>query len=142
MLSRLKNADGASEATSQVDVNELGPVRGWLSFSHGQKNSEQEARSLRTTLRYLLYFRPFGFGGDEDRDIGVGVFPKREESVVLGAGFVGVARKRQGTRELGVGQGDDRAVEDEARVVQNFLKLGGGFAALAILQVSFSAHVN
>jgi hypothetical protein len=61
-----------------------------------------ETRKQRA-LRYLLYFGAFGFRSDEDGDFRVGVFPEGEESVVLGAGFIGFARKRQGTRELGVG---------------------------------------
>src|SRR5208337_4873040 len=47
----------------------------------------------------LLQFREFGFGGDKNGDVGIGVFPKRYEGLILGAGFLGIAGKNAGARE-------------------------------------------
>jgi hypothetical protein len=35
----------------------------------------------------LFQVRVFGFCSDEDGDVGVGIFPKREEILIGGAGF-------------------------------------------------------
>jgi hypothetical protein len=85
--------------------------------------------------------RVFGFGLLQDRDVGVGVFPKREEVFVGGerpdAGSIGI-RSLRGSRLQGIGashaqmrQGSRPTVPDDSAVVDDLLKLGSGSTALS-----------
>jgi len=93
-----------------------------------------------------LQLRVLRFGLLQDWDVGVGVFPEREEIFVGGestdAGGIGV-RSLRCSRLQGVGtshtqmrQGSRPAVPDDAAVIENLLKLGGGFLALPGCRVS------
>jgi hypothetical protein len=46
----------------------------------------------------LLQFAVFGFGGDEEWNFGIGVFPEREEVLIGDAGFGCVAFEGVGAR--------------------------------------------
>src|SRR5580704_12563245 len=96
--------------------------------------------------------RVLGFGLLQDRDVGIGVFPEGEEvfvgSEVSDAGGITI-RSLRGSRLQGVGAGYSQmrqrsrpTVPDDAAVVENFLKLGGGSAALPSCQVCLSANVR
>src|SRR5208282_2518477 len=83
---------------------------------------------------------------------GVGVFPEVEEIVVGGegvnAGGFGIrALRRSRLQGIGASHAKTRqrsrpAVPDDAAVVENLLKLGGGGTALSGCQVCFSAYVH
>jgi hypothetical protein len=79
----------------------------------------------------------------EDGDVGVGVFPKREEMLICRSGLGRVARERGATRQTQVG---NRIVQSPIRmepgttptgalVIQDLLELGGGFRALMQTQI-------
>ncbi len=94
----------------------------------------------------------FGFGLLQDGDVGVGVFPEREEIFVGGKGSdasgIGI-RALRGSRLQSIRpchsqmrQRSCPAVLDDAAVVENLLKLGGGSVALSGCQMRLSANVN
>ena len=83
---------------------------------------------------------------------GFGVFPEREEIFVgserTDAGGIGI-RSLRGSRLQGVGtsysqmrQRSRPAIPDDAAVVDNFLKLGGGSITLSGSQICLSAYVH
>ncbi len=89
----------------------------------------------------LLQLRVLRLGFLQDGDVGVGVFPEGEEIFVGGerpdAGGIGI-RSLRGSRLQGVGASHSQmrqrsrpAVPDDAAVVENLLKLGGGCTALS-----------
>ena len=63
-------------------------------------------------------------------NVRVGILPEREESLILAAGFRGIYFPGIGSSELKMGQGTRGGVPDDAAMVDDFLKLGGGFEAL------------
>ena len=73
----------------------------------------------------LLQLGVLGFGGDEDGDVGVGVFPEGEEILIGGAGLGGIARESVGTGQAEMGECTQRAVDHDAAVVDKPLKLCG-----------------
>src|SRR5437667_303588 len=103
-------------------------------------------------MSLLLQLRVLRLGFLQDGDVGVGVFPEREEVVVGGersdAGGVGI-RPLRGSRLQGIGasysqmcQRSGPAVPDDPAVVENLLKLGGSSTALSGCQVCFSAYIG
>ena len=89
----------------------------------------------------LLEFGEFGFGGEEEGDFGVGVFPKGEEIFVGGEGAdasgVGIGAggifglERVGASDTEVSERAGPAIPDDAGVVDDALKIGGGGGAIA-----------
>src|SRR5271156_5617248 len=100
----------------------------------------------------LLQLGVFGFGGDEDGNVGVRVFPEREEILVGGerphAGGIGIRALRGfrlrsvRTSHAQMRQRSRPAVPDNAAVVENLLKLGSGSAALSGCQVCLPAYIH
>jgi hypothetical protein len=78
----------------------------------------------------------------QDGDVGVGVFPKREEILIGRFCLGGVALQGVGVGKSTVSQSSDRFVAHNAAMVEDFLELGGGFAALMSGQVGVSADVE
>ena len=62
----------------------------------------------------------------EDGDAGVGVFPQREEILIRGAGFGGVALQHIGAGQAEMGERAGRTIPQEAAMVEDFLEFGGG----------------
>jgi len=98
-----------------------------------------------------LQCRVFRFGLFQDGDVGIGVLPEGEEISAggegAGAGRIGI-RSLRGSRLPGIGashaqmrQRSSPAIPDDAAVVDNLLKLGGGSIALAGFQVCFTPDV-
>jgi len=99
-----------------------------------------------------LEIRVLRLGFLQDGDVGVGVFPEREEIFVGGecpyTGSIGIRSLRR-SRLQGVGTSRSQmrqcsrpAVPDNAAVGKNLLKLGGSSAALSGCQVRLSAHIH
>jgi len=99
-----------------------------------------------------LQLRILSFGLLQNGDVGVGVFPEREEIFVGGerpdAGGVGI-RALRGSRLQGIGtsysetsQGSRPAVPDDAAVVDDLLKLSGGSVTLSGCQVCLSPDIG
>jgi len=82
-----------------------------------------------------------GPGLFEDGDIGVGVFPERQEILVGGAGFRGVALEGVGSGDAEMRQGGDGFVEHHAAMFQDPGELGG-FGSTMRGQVGFAADVD
>src|ERR1700683_389075 len=89
-----------------------------------------------------MEFGEFGFGGLEDGDAGVGIFPEREEILIGGAGFGSVALLRIGASEAEMGESADEVVHDDAEMVEDFLEFGGGFVALMRGEIGFATHID
>src|ERR1035437_7080849 len=108
------------------------------------------ASASKTTL--LLQLRVLGFGFFQDGDVGVGVFPEGEEIFVGGecasASEVGIGAGRgAGGERVGAGYAEMRersgpAEPDDAAVIDDFLKCGGGWVALSGGEVRFPAKVS
>src|SRR4029077_2366092 len=99
----------------------------------------------------LLQLRVLRLGLLQDGNVGVGVFPEREEIFVSSerpdAGSIGI-RALRSSRLQGIGASDAQmrqrsrpAIRDNAAVVENLLKLGGGGIALPGCQICLSAYV-
>jgi hypothetical protein len=58
-----------------------------------------------------------------------------------GRGGVG-SLKSVGAREADVGERSHRAIEDHARVIEDFLKLSGGSSAMAFGKIGFGASLD
>src|SRR3984893_2484566 len=119
------------------------------------RNDSQRIATLRRLQVYWhadsMQLRVLSLGFLQDRNIGVGVFPEREEIFVGGerpdAGRIGI-RSLRGSRLQSVRASHAKtryctrpAVPDNAAVIEGFLKLGGGGAALSGGQVCLSAYI-
>src|SRR6202022_1791480 len=105
-----------------------------------RRNAMACGGASQSVRRRLLQLRILRLGFLQDGDVGVGVFPEREEVLVGGerpdAGGIGI-RALRGSRLQGIGTSHSQsrqrsrpAIPDDAAVVENLLKLGGGSAAL------------
>src|SRR5580700_2207210 len=101
---------------------------------------------------FQLQLCVLGFGFFQDGNAGVGIFPEGEEIPVGGecprAGEVGIRSLRGfrlqgvGTSHSKMGQGSRPVVPDDAAVVDDLLKLGGGSVALSGRQGCLSMYVH
>src|ERR1017187_7317465 len=92
--------------------------------------------------RTLLQPRILRFGLLVDGDVGVGVFPEGEEIFVGGFRLGGIARHRIGATDLKMRECSDEFVYYNPTMVEDFLELGSGCAALMRSQIGFSSHKN
>ena len=79
---------------------------------------------------------------NKDWNVGIGVFPQGKKILIRGAGFGGVALHRIGAPQLEMGQRADRFIQNDAAMVEDFLKLCCRFAALMCGKIGFSSHIN
>ena len=77
-----------------------------------------------------MQLRVLRFRSDENRNVRVGVFPKREEILIGRLGLGGVALHGIGSADLEMRECADGFVEHNSTMVEDFLELGCGFAAL------------
>jgi len=91
-------------------------------------NRSWSARIISECTSGLLQFRELGLGLLKDGNVRIGVFPKCEEILVRGACFGCVSLHRVGTSQLEMGQCADRFIQNNAAMVENFLKLCCSFA--------------
>jgi len=89
-----------------------------------------------------MKLRVLSLRNEEDREVGVGGFPEREEILIGRLGFCGVALHGVSTSKLEVSRRADGFVHREPGVVEDLLELGGGFFALMGGQIGFAAHVD
>ena len=87
-----------------------------------------------------MQLRVLRFGLLEDGDVRVGVFPKREEILIGGTSSCGITLQNRGASEAEMSKSADWLVEQDAAMVENFLKLRGGFAAPMCGQIGLSSH--
>ena len=102
-------------------------------------------------VSWLLQLRVLGFGLLQDRDVGIGVFPQREEVFVSGmsknAGGIGIRAPRSSrlqrirTRHAQTRQGSGPEVPHDATVVENFFEFRGSLRALPSREIYFPANV-
>ena len=64
----------------------------------------------------------------KDGNVWIGVLPQRQKILVRGACFGCVSLHRVGTSQLEMGQCADRFIQNNAAMVENFLKLCCSFA--------------
>src|SRR5208282_1493941 len=70
-----------------------------------------------------MKLRVLRFRGDENGDVGVGIFPQRKKILICRLCFGGVALQCIGAGEAEMGECSDRGIRDDTAVVQYFLKL-------------------
>ena len=87
-----------------------------------------------------MQLRALRFGFLQDGDVGVGVFPQREEVVVRGAGFRSVALHGVSAGEAEMRERSNGFVDHNTSMVQDFLKLSRSFATLMCGQICFPTH--
>jgi hypothetical protein len=87
-----------------------------------------------------LKLHKFRFGFLQDGDVWVGVFPKREEILILSAGLGRVTLYRVGASQLKMGQRADGFIQNNAAMVDDFLKLCPRFAALMSGKIESRSH--
>jgi hypothetical protein len=90
----------------------------------------------------LFQFRVLCLSSDEDGNVGVRVLPKREEILIGRLGLGGVALHGVGASKAKVRQGTQGKVDDNATMIEKFLKFRGGFGSLLQKQIRVTAHVN
>src|ERR1700677_837966 len=114
-------------------------------------NYRSSSVTVRSSVR-LLQPRVLRLGFFQDGNVGVGIFPEREEIFVRGdrpgAGGIGICSLRSsrsqsiGTSHAQMRQRSGPTVPHNAAVVDNLLKLDGGFFALPGCQICLSANVQ
>src|SRR5208283_2441504 len=78
----------------------------------------------------LVQLRVFSLRLFEDRNVRVGVFPKREEILIGHLGFGGIALHRVGASEAEMRERPNGRIQSNSAMVEDFLELGSSFAAL------------
>jgi len=82
--------EGSTEAEEAQEARERATHHDGAKVGRPKARSRADyARKLRRVK--LVQLGVFGLGGEEDGDAGVSVFPQREEILIGGAGFGGVA---------------------------------------------------
>jgi hypothetical protein len=89
-----------------------------------------------------LQFRVFGLGGDEDRDVGIGVLPESEEILISLARFGGIHLQSVGAGKAEAGEGSKRRIGNDGAVVDELLKFRGGIPALVESEKSLAANIE
>ena len=89
-----------------------------------------------------MQFRVFRFGLLEDGNVGVGVFPQREEILIRGSGFGGVALQGVGAGEAQAGQCAPGKVPYQTSVVNELLKFCCRLVPVAKCEIGFPTHIN
>jgi len=92
--------------------------------------------------RRLLQLCVLRFGLPQDGDVGVGVFPEREEILVCQLTLGGVARTDAGAAQLQSRHRTHGIADRQTLVIKDFLKFGRGFGTLIHRQICQTAHVN
>src|SRR5437868_10701375 len=90
----------------------------------------------------LFQFSGLRFCSDEDRNVRVGAFPECEEILIGGAALDRITLHRVGASQLEMGQRTDGLIQNNAAMVEDFLKLCCRFAALMCGKIGFSSHIN
>src|SRR5262249_32881032 len=103
-------------------------------------------------LNQLLQLRVLRLGLLQDRDVGVGVFPKGEEILIRSAGFTasgvfsialdGLRLDKIRASQSQTGQRTPGKVPHHATVVNELLKFCCRLVAMAESEISFTAHVD
>jgi len=90
-----------------------------MGHDHGRKVDEITVSEWLGSIQLGV----FGFSGDEDGDVGVGIFPERKEILIRSLGFRSVALQRRGAGETKMRERADGFVDDDSAVVEYFLEL-------------------
>jgi len=105
--------------------------------------TNQHLQTLSTQILYkLLQLRVLGLGLFQNGDVGVGVFPEREEVLISRLCFDRAALHRVGATELEMSEYANGRVPDNTGMVWNFLKLIRGFAAPMRRQIGHSTDID
>src|SRR5207249_10728213 len=94
----------------------------------------KDAELLQLPVLYLGFL--------QDGDVGVGVFPEREEILVRALRFGGVACHRVGTSELKTRQCSGHKVHDDTAMIEQLLELGGCGGSIMCQQVGLTAQIG
>src|ERR1017187_844373 len=106
------------------------------------RDGRRRKESIATSGGDYLQPGVFRFSLDEDRDVGVGVFPEAEEILVGGLCLGLIARHSERSAQLQVRQRADGIADYNAAVIENFLEFRGGFGALVCGQIGLAAQID
>src|ERR1700719_1285295 len=90
----------------------------------------------------LMQLCVFSFCFFEDGDVWIGVFPQGKKILIRGAALGSVALHRVGAAQLEMGQRADRFIQNNASMVEDFLKLCCRFATSVRRKIGFSPYVD
>src|SRR5260370_42496001 len=124
------------------DVSMISALAVSESFAARQRHSFLATERPGDFAWNLLQLGVFGLGGDEDGDVGVGVFPQRQKILIGRLGLGGVALQGISAGNAEIRECSDGFVEHNPAMAEDFLELGGGFAALIDLQIRFPAYID
>ena len=99
-------------------------------------------RRAAAAERKLLQLGVFRLRLREDRDVGVGVFPEREEILVGSLRLDRISRQRERSAQLQVRQCADGIAGNDPAMIENFLEFRSGFGALVCSQIGQAAHID
>src|SRR5580693_209472 len=111
--------------------------RTWTGWSE-QSRSIKDV-SLGLGLLELRVFRP---SSDEDGDVGVGVFPQREEILISRLGLGGVALQDIGSADLEMRECAPRKVHHQSSMVDELLKFRCRSISIVQHQIGFTTQIN
>src|SRR5581483_6423911 len=97
-------------------------------------------RAANRAIRAGSQLRELRLGLLQDGNVGIGVFPQREEVLIGGARFGGVALERVGAGETESRQGACREIQRDSRMLKDLLIFSGRLFSLASHQVRFAAQ--
>src|ERR1019366_6717457 len=110
-------------------------------FTTGIRNREPKV-TPQSKPACGLQPRVLCFGLFKDRDIGVRIFPKGEESLVGSFSLGLISRQSEHSTELQVRQSADRIRVYDTAMIENFLKFGRCFCISTAGKQSFPAHIR
>jgi hypothetical protein len=90
----------------------------------------------------LFEFRILGLGGDEDGNVGIGIFPQAKEILIGGAGLRRVALLNVDAGKSKMRESASRTIPQQPAMVEDFLEFGCRELSLLRRQVSLSADVH
>src|ERR1017187_10316770 len=111
-------------------------------FGPSPRGGRRRKESIATSGGDYLQPGVFRLGLDEDRDVGVGVFPKGEE-ILVGSLCPGlISRHGERSAELQVCQWADGIADHDAAMIENLLEFRGGFGALVCGQIGEATDID
>jgi len=106
----------------------------------GEAKTNRDANHL--TTQRLLQLCKFRLGLLQDRDVGIGIFPKGDGFLVVGAGFARFFQKNVCAAQFEASERADLSVDHDSRVGEDFLELRRHGTALPRRQVRFAAPIH
>ena len=115
---------------------------GWRGIPFSRSSASRCRWPLQIRPVYSCKFTYSTFACFKDGYFGVGVLPQFEELLLCRAPSNDIALQHIGASEAKTGECTNGFMEHHSRMVDYFLKFGGGFFPLMCDQIDFAAHKN